>query len=264
MATLAAERSVAMAREERLFLKLAFGMAAVIVAGFSVHLAMGRSTFASPLLVHAHAVVFMGWVVLFVLQATFATTGRMALHRVLGWLATGWMAAMLVLGTVVTVAMVRRGQTPFFFRPQQFLVFDPATLLTFIGLTGAAIALRRRTDWHRRLHVCGMAMLLGPGFGRLLPMPLLVPFAWEATLAASLIAPVIGMVSDIRRSGAAHPAWKYGIGVMALCLVLVEAVTFSPVGSAIYRTVVKGSPGAAVAPLEFPPPPAGPLRTGRS
>lgn len=263
MATLAADRSVPMARDERLFLNMALGMAAVIVAGFSVQLAMGRSTFASPLLVHAHAVVFMGWVVLFVLQATFATTGRMALHRVLGWLATGWMAAMLVLGTAVTVAMVRRGQTPFFFRPQQFLVFDPATLVTFVGLTGAAIALRRRTDWHRRLHVCGMAMLLEPGIGRLLPMPLLVPLAWEATLAGSLIVPAIGMVIDWRRSGRVHPAWAFGIGAMALCLVVVEAVTFSPVGSAIYRAVAKGSPGATVAPLDFPPKPAGSLRTGR-
>ena len=65
MATLAADQSVTGAREERLFLHLALGMAAVIFAGFSLQLAMGRSTFASPPLVHAHALVFMGWVVLF-------------------------------------------------------------------------------------------------------------------------------------------------------------------------------------------------------
>lgn len=264
MATLAADQSVTGAREERLFLHLALGMAAVIFAGFSLQLAMGRSTFASPPLVHAHALVFMGWVVLFVLQTTFATTGRMGLHRLLGWLATGWMVAMLVLGTAVVVAMVRRGQVPFFFRPQQFLVFDPVSLVTFAGLTTAAIALRRRTDWHRRLHICGTAMLLGPGFGRLLPLPLLVPFAWEATLAASLIVPVIGMAVDRRRSGQIHPAWARGIGAMVLCLVVVEAVTYSPVGAAIYRWVAAGSPGAAVAPLAFPPKPAGRLRTGRT
>lgn len=263
MATLAADQPAPMAHDERLFLNLALGMAAVIFAGFSVQLAMGRSTFASPPLVHAHALVFMGWVVLFLLQSTFAATGWMAPHRLLGWLAIGWMAAMLVLGTAVTVAMVRRGQVPFFFRPQQFLVFDPATLLTFVGLTGTAIALRRRTDWHRRLHACGMAMLLGPGVGRLLPLPLLVPFAWEATLAASLIVPVIGLAVDRRRSGRVHPAWSRGIGAMVLCLVVVEAVTYSPVGSAIYRAVAKGSPGASIAPLAFPPKQAGPLRTGR-
>lgn len=239
-------------------------MATVIFAGFSVQLAMGRSSFASPPLVHAHAIVFMGWVVLFVLQTTFAVTGRMAPHRLLGWIATGWIVAMLVLGTAVTVAMVRRGQTPFFFRPQQFLVFDPATLVTFAALTVAAIAMRRRTDWHRRLHVCAMAMLLGPGFGRLLPMPLLAPFAWEATFVASLIVPAFGVVSDFRRCGKMHPAWAYGISSMVLCLILIEAVAYSPVGAMIYREVAKGSPGAAVPPLRFPPRPAGPQVTGRT
>ena len=74
---------------------------------------------------------------------------------------------MIVLGFGVTVAMVRRGQVPFFFQPLHFLVFDPLSVLTFAGLTGSAILLRNKTEWHRRLHLCGMSMLMGPGFGRL-------------------------------------------------------------------------------------------------
>ena len=37
--------------------------------------------------------------------------------------------------------------------------------------------------------------------------------------------------------------------------IAINAITFSPVGVAIYRAVTNGSPGAAVAPLAFPPPP---------
>ncbi|HET6972052.1 MAG TPA: hypothetical protein VFH92_13065 [Phenylobacterium sp.] len=251
-------------REEGFFLRGAIAMALVIAAGFSVQLAMGRSTFASPPLVHAHALVFMGWVTLYVLQNVFVATGRMELHRRLGWLATGWIVAMLVLGCAVTVAMVRRGQVPFFFRPLQFLVFDPLSLFTFAGLTTAAILLRRRTAWHRRLHFCAMSILLGPGFGRLLPMPLLAPWAWEATLAACAVFPLVGVVWDMRRNGQVHPAWGWGLAAMAGCLVLTEAVTYSPVGAALYSAVASGSPGAAVAPLAFPPPPSGPLVTGRT
>jgi len=59
---------------------------------------------------------------------------------------------------------------PFFFRPLQFMVFDPRNLVNFAGPTSAAIMLRRQTDWHRRLHSCAMALLLGAGIGRLLPM----------------------------------------------------------------------------------------------
>ncbi|OHB27641.1 MAG: hypothetical protein A2790_16575 [Phenylobacterium sp. RIFCSPHIGHO2_01_FULL_69_31] len=258
MATVAESAPPIGGRDEGFFLGGAIAMAVVLIAGFSLQLAMGRSSFAAPPLVHAHAVVFMGWIGIYVLQNAFVATGRMALHRRLGWLATGWVVAMLVLGWLVTVAMVQRGQVPFFFRPLQFLVFDPMTLITFAGLTAAAILLRRRTDWHRRLHFSAMALLLGPGFGRLLPMPLLIPWAWEATLAVSLIFPLAGIVWDLRRSGRVHPAWGWGLAAMAGCLVLTEAITYSPVGAALYEAVTAGSPGASVAPLDFPPPPAGP------
>jgi hypothetical protein len=264
MATVVDSAPAVAGRDEGFFLRGAIAMALVIALGFSVQLAMGRSTFAAPPLVHAHAIVFMGWVALYLLQNIFVTTGRMELHRRLGWLASGWVVAMLVLGWMVTIAMVRRGQVPFFFRPLQFLVFDPMSLLTFAGLTTAAILLRRRTDWHRRLHFSAMAMLLGPGFGRLLPMPLLAPWAWEATVVASAIFPLVGMAWDKRRNGRVHPAWGWGLGAMVGCLLVTEAITYSPVGAVLYDAVAAGSPGAAVAPLAFPAPPMGPLVTGRS
>lgn len=263
MASLADSVPAPIAGDDRFFMRAAVAMAVVVATGFSFQLAMGRSTFAAPLLVHAHAVVFMGWVTLYLMQTALATTGNIALHRRLGWLGAIWVVPMIVLGMMVTVSMARRGQVPFFFQPLHFLVFDPVTILAFAGLTAAAIRLRRQTDWHRRLHFCGMAMLLGPAFGRLLPMPLLVPWAYEAVFAATLIFPVIGVASDIRRSGRAHPAWRWGIGTMAATLALTELITYSPAGNAVYRAVTAGSPGASVPALEFPPPPAGPLRTGR-
>lgn len=230
-------------------------MALIIVVGFSTQLAMGRSSFSAPPLVHAHAIVFMGWVAIYTTQNVLATSGRMALHRKLGWLAALWMLPMIVLGCAVTLAMVRRGQVPFFFQPLHFLVFDPIAILTFAALTTAAIVMRRRTDWHRRLHYCGMSLLLGPAFGRLLPMPLLQPWAFEATVAATLIFPVIGVVADIRRGGRAHPAWRWGIGAIVGSMLMTEALTYGPAGPAIYRAATAGSPGAAVAPLGFAPPP---------
>ena len=264
MATLAASPHAQPASDDRFFLRASIVMTLLIFAGFSTQLAMGRSSFASPLLVHAHAIVFMGWVVLYLLQNIFVATGNMALHRRLGWLATGWMAAMVVLGFAVVVAMVRRGQVPLFFRPVNFLVFDPLALLTFAGLTIAAIVMRRRTDWHRRLHFCGMTLLLGPAIGRLLPLPLLTPVAYEATFVVGLMFPLVGMWQDYRRTGRVHPAWIRGVGVLICSLLLIELVSYSPIGLAVYRGVTAGSPGALVDPMAFPPPPAGPLRTGRT
>jgi hypothetical protein len=264
MASIAQDIPVASSNDDRFFVRAAIIMALTIVAGFSFQHAMGRSTFASPPLVHAHAIIFMGWVVIYLTQNLLIGSGRVDIHRKLGWIALGWIFPMILLGCLVTLAMLRRGQVPFFFRPLQFLVFDPMTLLTFAGLTFAAVAMRRQTQWHRRLHFCGMSLLLGPAFGRLLPLPLLEPWAWEASFAACLLFPAAGIVADLRRGGQVHPAWRYGIGAMLACLVLTEAITYSPVGTALYRLVTAGSPGAAVPPLAFAPPPAGPLMTGRS
>lgn len=242
---------------------LAIAMAIIVVAGFSVQLAMGRSTFASPLLVHAHALVFFGWVALFVTQSWLGTRGPITLHRKLGWIGAGWMVLVVIMGFAVTIAMARKGTVPFFFRPQQFLIADPLSVLTFAGLSGAAIVMRRRTDWHARLHICGMAALMGPAFGRLLPMPLLPPYAFEAAVGAGLIFPAIGMMADRRRRGSIHAAWWYGIAALAGMIVLFDVIAYSPLGSWIYHAVTAGSPGGAVPGLEFPPPPSSPLITGR-
>ncbi len=258
MATMAGDRRQRMAGDNGFFVRAAIAMVVVIVAGFSLQLAMGRSTFASPPLVHAHAVFFMGWVAIYLAQNMLVASGNVALHQRLGWLAAAWMVPMLGFGLAVTLAMVQDGRVPFFFRPLQFLVFDPLSLVTFVGLSTAAIVLRRQTDWHRRLHFCGMATLLGPGFGRLLPMPFLIPWAFEATFVATLIFPILGVVADWRRTGRVHPAWGYGIAANFAMLVAIELVTYSPIGLVLYETVTAGTPGAAIAPLAFPPPPMAP------
>ena len=250
--------------DERFFLRSAIVMTVTIIAGFSFQYLMGRSTFASPLRVHLHAFFFMGWVGINLLQNIFVATDRMYLHRRLGWIGAFWIVPMVVMGCVVTVAILRKGTVPFFFRPLQFLVFDPIAVFTFAGLTIAAVLMRRRTEWHRRLHFCAMTMLLTPAFGRLLPLPLLQPWAWEAAYAAAFVFPVVGVFADLRRSGRVHPAWHWGIATIVGAFVLTEALTYSPVGTSIYRAVTAGSPGAAVPPLDFAPPPPGPLVTGRS
>ena len=263
MATLAQQPPATTSGDERFFLRAAVLMTITIISGFSLQYLMGRSTFAAPIRVHIHAFFFMGWVGIYLLQNIFVATGRMRFHRRLGWIAAFWIVPMVVMGCYVTAAMVRNGTVPFFFRPLQFLVFDPVTVITFAGLTVAAVRMRRRTQWHRRLHYCGMSLLLMPAFRRLLPLPLLQPWAWEAAFAAAFLFPIGGVIADIRRSGRIHPAWHWGMAVMIGSFVLTEAITYSPAGTALYAAVTKGSPGAQVAPLDFAPPPAGPLVTGR-
>ena len=239
----------------RFYLAISLAMALVIVGGFSLQFLSGRSTFAVRPLVHVHGIVFMGWVAIFVAQSWFATRGPIALHRTLGRVAALWLPLMLVMGFWITIDVVQRGTAPFFFMPQHFLIANPLSLLFFLALVGAALRLRRRSDWHMRLQISAMAAILGPGFGRLLPSPLLMPYAWEAAVLAGLVFPIVGAVRDWRRDGRVHPAWWWGIAATVTVVPLAQAIARSPVGDSIYAWTVAGHPGAALPGLAFAPPP---------
>ena len=234
-----------MTGEHKFFLTMAIVMALVIVAGFAANLAMRRSSFAVPLLFHVHAFVFFGWIVLYVTQNALVATGSVALHRRLGWLAAVWAPVMVLLGTAMTVYSLRRNGGPPFFDVREFLFANPLGVLVFAGLVAAAIMNRRRTDWHRRLMFCAMAYLTGPGFGRLLPLPLLIPWAfWVAAFVAPSIFPLIGMVFDFRRNRKVHPAWLWGIGAALAAFVAADLIAYSAPGTAFARAMIAGSPGA--------------------
>lgn len=229
-------------------------MAVVLVSGFVVQLGAGRSSFNAPVIVHVHALMFMGWVGIVVAQVWLAASGNRKAHRQVGMLAAVWAVVLLVAGTLVTSAAVQTGRTPFFFQPQHFIIANPLTLYASIGLLGAALLLRHHPDWHMRLQVGSFALLMGPGFGRLLPMPIMTPYAHEIAALVALVFPLAGMLHDWRAHGRVHPAWLWGIAVLAGITLLSRAVGFSPAGEFVYETVVAGTPMAEVSGLEFPPP----------
>ncbi|MXP27714.1 hypothetical protein GRI58_02610 [Porphyrobacter algicida] len=253
MAT-AAPRSTPVAGDTRFFAIMAFVMCATIVAGFSLNLAMGRSTFAVPSVYHIHALIFMSWIGLYLAQHITITTGDIALHVRLGKLAYFWIPAMLGAGTALMIAVARRTGGPFFFDVNEFLVSNLALLACFCVLAFWALRQRRYTGWHRRLMLCAMTILTGPGLGRLLPMPLMIPNAWTLTCAATLIFPVIGMIADKRRCGRVHPAYWWGTGLYVGTFVLSMLIAYSPLGYAFTDWVIAGTPGAARPMQAFLPP----------
>ncbi len=231
-------------REARFFFVMACLMSAVIVGGFSMNLAMGRSTFAVPAVYHVHAFVFFGWTALYLAQNWLVASGNTAIHRRLGWLAAVLAPMMIGLGLTLIVTSLRRTGAPFFFDQNEFLFSNSLMLLLFGVLVAAAIAYRRRTDWHRRLMLVSMALLTGPGLGRLLPMPLFMPHAWRINIAVSMLWPVIGMIADKRRTGSVHPAWFFGVGAVIALQIVAEIVAYSAWGTSFTRDIVAGTPGA--------------------
>src|SRR3546814_329473 len=124
---------------------------------------MVRSTLLAPLHGHIHAWLFMGWTAFYVFQTHLITSGARAQHRRLGWIGAIWASLLVLVGIYTTVVLAREGRVPFFFTPAYFLILNPVTVFTFAGLLWAGIAMRRHTEWHRRLIYCGMSFLLAPG-----------------------------------------------------------------------------------------------------
>lgn len=238
----------------RFFTVMAWIMAITILAGFTRNLATGLSSFAVPAAYHVHAVIFMGWVALYLAQATTMQAGAIALHVRLGKLAYAFIPAMMIAGTVLMVVVTRRNGGPFFFSTNEFLVSNTMVLWTFGGLAWWALKRRRYDGWHRRLMLCAMAILTGPGLGRLLPMPLFIPYAWPASIAASWIFPVIGMIADKRMRGQVHPAYYWGLGIYVAVFAISMAIAYSPPGYAMTEWMVSGTLGAERPMSPFLPP----------
>ena len=153
---------------------------------------------------------------------------------------------MVAMGTAITIYDLRRNGGPPFIDANEFLFGNPFSIFAFAILAGGAIANRRRTNWHRRLMYCAMAYITGPGVGRILPLPLLIPWGYRiAVIIVPSIFPLIGMAYDLKRTGRIHPAWFWGMGVAVGMFLLADVFAYSPQGLAVTRAVLAGTPGAA-------------------
>src|SRR5690606_30744537 len=137
-------------------------MSATIVAGFSLNLAMGRSTFAVPAVYHIHAVVFFGWIALFLAQNWSIALNNVKLHVTLGLIGYILVPVMMAMGFAVMITSLRLTGGPFFFDQNEFFISNSLMLVLFGGFAITALRARRYTGWHRRLMFMAMTILTGP------------------------------------------------------------------------------------------------------
>jgi hypothetical protein len=216
-------------REESFWQKLMLGMAVFIIFGFAQFGARGFVDYrAVPVYVHLHALVMLAWLGLTGVQATLVARDNLALHRRLGWIGAALATVVVALGGFVAVKTLQAHHQPPFFTAPYFFALTHVGLLAFAGMIFAAIARRRRTEWHRRLMVGALVLLLEPALGRTLPMPLIVPWGEWLVLAVQLGVLAIVVRHDRRTTGAVHPATTAAILVVAITHCIVEALAISP------------------------------------
>jgi hypothetical protein len=256
MATVASAeaRPASDAAERRFYFTMALVMAATIVSGFALNLAMGRSTFDVPIIYHIHAGIFFSWVAIYVAQNRFISSGNAALHKRLGIIAYLWVPLMVALGFAIMITSLRRTGGPFFFDQNEFFISNSLQLVLFATFAFTGLRVRRFTGWHRRMMFCAMTILTGPGIGRLLPMPLLIPYAWKLAVFVPLVFPIIALIAEKRRTGSIHRAWYWGIGSVIVVQVIADIIAYSALGVSLTEQVLAGSAGAERPMAAFLPP----------
>lgn len=214
MATIASSVPSAAQRERAFFFYMALAVVVTVFAGFGFNFAMGISSIHSPWWVHLHAMSMMTWIALFVTQNWLVYRGNVTAHRTLGPLAAAWSVWIVGLGFVVTAADVSTHRVPPFFHPNFFLVMDWLNMAVFAGLVIAAVRLRNRSDWHKRLMLGAMLNLLAVAWGRLT-----LPFIFDQR-GIWLEIPILGtyfgiaMLYDKRTRGSVHPAYFWGAAAL--------------------------------------------------
>ena len=152
------------------YMALSVLMALIAIVGFWPRyfgpLVLG--TLVQPLLIHIHATVFTGWLVLFSLQAYFAATKRLQLHMRVGRVGI-WYAVLLIL-VGLTTGVLRAAASPSG-RAEQLLYVSFADMAMFAGFFGAAIWYRKKPKVHRPAMVVAATSLLVAAVGRMAFLP---------------------------------------------------------------------------------------------
>ncbi|MFC4293763.1 hypothetical protein ACFO0A_01685 [Novosphingobium tardum] len=227
----------AAAAERRFFGRLALGLALFIVVAFAQFDARFVDVAALPWVAHAHALTMVAWLALLVAQPILARSGNVVLHRRLGWLATGLVAAIVVFALMVVTTALRANAVPPFFTPAYFLALVVIEIGTFAALVAWAVVRRGDREWHRRLMIAATFILLEPALGRALPMPLLGDWGQWLSMVIQLGAIAILVGHDRRTLGRVHPATVVAAGAVVATHVAVTLAAMAPPVIALARGI---------------------------
>jgi uncharacterized membrane protein YozB (DUF420 family) len=217
----------------------------VILLGFVPailhHLHSGESAY--PLIIHIHAVAFVGWLALLSAQVTLIRNRRYDVHRRIGACGGVLALAMIILGPWASIVSERMHfGTPLGDPP--FLSVEFIEMVVFPIQVGAAIWLRRDAAAHKRMMLLATLFLTTAGFGRWLAGPLysilgdgFIPFLVEFFTGTILLVLMLGTYDVVTRRRL-HPAYVAGAVLGIASEVLASWLYVSPAWKAVALKIV--------------------------
>lgn len=242
----AAQPTASYLADQRFFTRLSLALAVVIVFGFLQWALRGFvAPLATPIWIHLHGIAMLGWLGILVLQNRLAECGNLALHRQLGRASLVLVTAITGLGIFAGRMALAMHRVPPFFSDAYFLALTHVEVIVFAAVVTAAIALRRHTQWHRRLMIGATIILMEPALGRLLPMPLLGQ-TLGGWLEAGLQLGFLGILArhDHKMLGRMHPATLLAMAIIVGVHALIQTLAGTRSIAVLAEAIARGS-GAA-------------------
>ena len=144
-------------------------IAALVVTGFARTFYLRYWFDTPPLtrLLYLHGLMFTSWLVLHFTQARLIAAHRVDLHKRLGIFGAVLGYTMFFVGVAAAVESAALGRQPTDAPPLVFMSIPIGTIIVFVALLTAALVMRRRSDWHKRLMLLATISLIIPAAARL-------------------------------------------------------------------------------------------------
>ena len=219
--------------DRRFYLGASLVALGLVFWGFA-HTYYLKLIFGAPVLstrLHIHGAVMSSWLVLFVAQACLISARRTDLHRRLG-----------IVGILVAIGVILVGSTTTFNAAARevglhsaeadarvaVLGLELVQMALFAGLVAAAIGMRRRPDFHKRLMLLATACMMPSAFSRI---PINLTFMvsnFVSILILFNVFVVLCALIDTVRNRRLHPAFGWGGAIVIGALNLAYLVATSP------------------------------------
>ena len=223
-----------------LFLVLGIWLGVVMGFGGDIQQHIQSHEAAYPLIVHVHAVAFVGWLVLLTTQVLLIRTRRPALHAQLGAWMMGLAAFMVIIGPATAITMQRLAFGTKDSDPA-FLAIQLDDIIAFAGLVTAAFLTRGTSSAHKRLMLLSTLYIADAGFARWISSDIAAalgagnwpPAGFGAFLVSSYLPNDLLILSlgayDLVTRRRLHPAYLGGVAwVAALQLNTAYLYTVAP------------------------------------
>lgn len=186
-------------------------------------------------IIHIHATVFIGWLILVVAQASLVATGHIDLHRRVGRVGVAYGILVACIGSLVSfmapILHVQAHQMPVE-RASLVVLYNLTDMLVFSGFFAAAIIYRRSPQRHKRLILSATVGLSSAAVGRVLPGGSLVyMLVWLSPLFAS-------MAVDLWIKRRLHPVSLISLPIFVLTSFKVEIFSSSPLWPTVGRALI--------------------------